>query len=238
MIEGKKSSNINETPLTLYELGGLQDCRYSQFSWRTRLALAHKGLAVSYRPVRVSDKRAIAFSGQDKVPILVDETGTAISDSWRIAEYLESRYRDQPSLFGGTTGYAFARFINNWVDRTVIPQAAPMLMGDVIECVDAQDAAHLRIQMEKIFGKSLEELRAGRDARIKEFPRALDPARGSLRTQQFLSGSTPAYPDYILFSLFQWARIVSRFDLKTGPELRSKRPARPAPRSSVAAVSE
>jgi glutathione S-transferase len=199
--------------LTLYELGGLRDCRYSQFSWRTRLALAHKGLGVSYRPVRVSDKQAIAFSAQDKVPILVDESGTAITDSWRIAEHLESRWPDHPSLFGGSAGHAFARFINNWVDRTLVPQAAPMLMGDVVECVDAEDAAHLRRQMEKIFGKSLEELRAEREARIKEFRRALDPARGSLRTQQFLSGSTPAYPDYILFSLFQWARIVSPFDL-------------------------
>ena len=43
-------------PLTLYELGGLEDRRYSQFSWRTRLALAHKGLAVTSHPVRVSDK--------------------------------------------------------------------------------------------------------------------------------------------------------------------------------------
>jgi hypothetical protein len=30
--------------LILYELGGLQDRRYSQFSWRTRQALAHEGL--------------------------------------------------------------------------------------------------------------------------------------------------------------------------------------------------
>ena len=151
--------------LTLYELGGLDDRRYSQFSWRTRFALAHKGLAVSYRAVRVSDKQAIAFSGQDKVPILVDESATAITDSWRIAEYLESRYQEQPSLFGGAAGHAFARFINNWVDRVLVPQAAAMLMADVIECVDGEDARHLRLQMEKIFGKTLEDLRAGRDTR-------------------------------------------------------------------------
>jgi hypothetical protein len=44
---------------TLFELHGLADRRYSQFSWRTRLALAHKGLDVDYRPVQVSDKAAI-----------------------------------------------------------------------------------------------------------------------------------------------------------------------------------
>ncbi len=99
-----------------------------------------------------------------------------------------------------------ARIVNNWVDRTLIPQAAPMLMADVTECGDAGDAAYLRAQMEKIFGRPLEELRASRDTRVKEFRRALDPARSSLRVQPFLSGSAPAYPDYILFSLFQWAR--------------------------------
>ena len=197
----------------LYELQGLQDRRYSQFSWRTRLALAHKSVAVAYRPVRVSDKGAIAFSGQDKVPILIDEAGTAIADSWRIAEHLESRYSEQPSLFGGQAGRAFARFINNWTDRMLVPTAASMLMADVTECVDPEDATHLRTQMEEAFGKPLEDLRSGRDVRVKEFRRALDPARSSLKIQQFLSGAAPAYPDYILFSLFQWARIVSTFDL-------------------------
>jgi glutathione S-transferase len=200
-------------PLTLYELGGIEDRRYSQFSWRTRLALAHKGLAVISHPVRVSDKAAIAFSGQDKVPILVDEGGAVISDSWRIAEHLEAKYQERSSLFGGSAGHAFARFVNHWVDRTLLPLAAPMLMADVIECVDAGDGAHLRLNMEKIFGKPLEELRAARDTRVKEFRRALDPARTSLRVLPFLSGSAQAYPDYILFSLFQWARIVSPFDL-------------------------
>jgi glutathione S-transferase len=198
---------------TLFELHGLADRRYSQFSWRTRLALAHKGLDVDYRPVRVSDKAAIAFSGQDKVPILVDEAGTVIADSWRIAEHLEDRYADRPSLFGGEVGHGFARFINHWVDRGLIPRAAPMLMADVTSCVDEADATHLRAPIEKAFGKTLEALRDGRDTGVKDFQRALDPARATLKAQPYLSGPAPAYPDYILFSLFQWARIVSDFDL-------------------------
>jgi glutathione S-transferase len=198
---------------TLFELHGLADRRYSQFSWRTRLALAHKGLNVDYRPVRVSDKAAIAFSGQDKVPILVEEAGTVIADSWRIAEHLEDRYADRPSLFGGPVGHGFARFINHWVDRTLVPKAAPMLMADVISCVDAADATHLRTQIERAFGKSLEAMRDERDAGVKDFRRSLDPARATLKAQPYLSGPAPAYPDYILFSLLQWARIVSEFDL-------------------------
>ena len=73
--------------------------------------------------------------------------------------------------------------------------------------------------MEKAFGKPLEDLRGGRHVHVKEFRRALDPARSSLKIQQFLSGAAPAYPDYILFSLFQWARIVSTFDLIAAGDL-------------------
>src|SRR5215831_14106578 len=112
--------------LTLYELGGLDNRRYSLFSWRTRLALAHKDLRAEYRPVRVSDKAAIAFSKQDKVPILRDGE-EVIQDSWRIAQHLESRYPDN-ALFGGETGAALTRFVNSWVDRGIVSRLVPLLM--------------------------------------------------------------------------------------------------------------
>jgi glutathione S-transferase len=194
--------------LILYELGGRNDRRYSQFSWRTRMALAHKGLAAEMRPVRVSDKQAIAFSNQDKVPILVDGDET-IHDSWKIAEHLERRYPDAPSLFGGEVGHALSRFVNAYVDRVLIPRLAPLLMIDVVHGVDDGDARHLRDQIKRVFGKTLEDLAAGREQGISAYRKLLDPVRATLRAQPFLSGNGPAYADYILFSQLQWARIVS-----------------------------
>ncbi len=88
-----------------------------------------------------------------------------------------------------------------------------MLMADVASCVDATDAAHLRAQIEKTFGKTLEAMRDARDAGVKDFQRSPDPARATSKAQPYLSRPAPAYPNYILFSLFQWARIVSDFDL-------------------------
>jgi glutathione S-transferase len=195
--------------LTVYELGGLQDRRYSLFSWRTRLALAHKGLDAEYRPVRVSDKPAIAFSKQDKVPILRDGE-EVIHDSWRIAQHLETRY-PETALFGGETGAALTRFVNSWVDRGIVPRLVPLLMIDVLGIVDEADGRHLRGVIEKAFGKPLEELSAARDKDIVAFRRLLDPVRATLRGQAFLCGAGPGYADYILFSPFQWARIVSAF---------------------------
>jgi glutathione S-transferase len=193
--------------LTLYELGGLDDRRYSLYSWRARYALAHKGLTPEYKPVRISDKAAIAFSKQEKVPILVDDD-QVVHDSFRIAQYLETRHGGA-SLFGGEIGQSLARFFNTWVDRTIVPRLAPLIAIDVTQIQDEGDARHLRGVMEKAFGKSLEELAANREKDVVGLRRLLDPARAQLRAQPFISGSKPAYADYILLSPLQWARIVS-----------------------------
>lgn len=197
--------------ITLYELGGIHGERYSQFSWRSRMALAHKGLAFETVAVRVSDKAAIAFSAQDKVPILKDGDHV-VCDSWKIAEYLDSAYPDRPSLFGGEIGQGLTRFVNTLADRQLIGKIVPPIMLDVLGIVDAEDAAHLR-KLEKFFKKSMEEMAQQREAEVTDFRRALDPLRVTLRAQPFLCGAAPAYADYILFSIFQWARIVSQTEL-------------------------
>ena len=59
--------------LHLYDLAGAQvERRFSPYCWRAKFALAHKGLAFDTIPWRFTDKDAIAFSGQGRVPVLVD----------------------------------------------------------------------------------------------------------------------------------------------------------------------
>ena len=75
----------------MYDLAGADpDLRFSPYCWRTRFALAHKGLPVETMPWRFTDRDAIAFSGQAKVPVIQDG-GKVVSDSWAIAEYLEEQ---------------------------------------------------------------------------------------------------------------------------------------------------
>ena len=72
--------------LEMWELRARDDARFSTFSWRTRIALHHKRLDFVIRPVAVSDKAAIAFSGQAKVPIVkIDDR--VVADSWKIAVF-------------------------------------------------------------------------------------------------------------------------------------------------------
>ena len=195
--------------LELWELGGRDDCRFSTFSWRTRLALHHKGLAFTVHPVSISDKAAIAFSGQDKVPIL-KHGDRAIFDSWAIALYLEQQFPDRPTLFDGATGETLTHVFNVWTDRELIPALIPYFMGDVLDCVNEADAAHLRGQIEKAVKKSLEELTAEREKALATFRRKLQPVRKALENKDFLGGATPTYADYVLFGLLQWSRVTSR----------------------------
>ena len=97
--------------VVLYELVGKDDHRFSPYAWRIRMALAHKGLEAELVPCKLTEKEKIAFSGQDRVPVLKDGE-TIVSDSWRIACCLEDRYPDRPSLFGCPVGRGVARLAN------------------------------------------------------------------------------------------------------------------------------
>lgn len=194
--------------IELYELGGLEDRRYSSFSWRTRLALAHKELAFSARPVLMTDKAAIAFSGGTTVPVIRDGE-TVVRDSWQIAEYLERVYPDRRSLFGGPTGHALCRFFNAWTDRVVMPAAFLALACDAIQVQDPADRAHFTASVEKFAGVAPEALRPKQAEHLARLGKALEPARATLKRQAFVGGDAPCYADYGLASVFQWARIVS-----------------------------
>lgn len=198
--------------ITLWELGGKGGRRYSLFSWRTRMALKHKGLAFESRPVAMSDKAAIAFSGGKTVPVIRDGE-TVLRDSWKIAEYLEDRYADKPTLFGGEIGRGVTQAFNTWVDRVVVPAMMPAIVADVHERVDAADETYFRQQFEGFLKCTLEEARARRPQALERVQKVLEPMQAAVKRQAFICGSAPAYADYILFSVLQWARVMSPQDI-------------------------
>jgi glutathione S-transferase len=204
--------------LKLFELVGADDTRpFSPFCWRTRMALAHKGLSAESVPWRFTEKDAIAPHKSEKVPVLIDGE-TSVADSWAIANYLEDRYPDRPSLFGGDGGRAMGRMINWWGDVTVVGGMFPLIVADIPGHLNPVDAAYFRKTREARFGKPLEEVVAGRDKSVEGFRRSLDPMRLTLKTQAFLGGGAPNYADYIVFGPFQWARVVSPFRLLAGDD--------------------
>jgi glutathione S-transferase len=194
--------------IELWELRGKDDRRYSLFSWRTRMALRHKELEFETTPVAMSDKAAIAFSGGKTVPIIKDGE-MVVRDSWRIAEYLEEKYPERPSLFGGAIGRGVTHTFNTWVDRAIVPAMLPVIVADVHERVDRVDEEYFRRQFEGFLKCTLEEAHERAPQAHERLKRVLEPLEAALKRQPYLCGAAPAYADYILFSVVQWARIMS-----------------------------
>jgi glutathione S-transferase len=197
--------------IQLWELKGRDGRRYSAYSWRTKMALRHKSLGWESHPVLMSDKGTIAFSGGKTVPIIKDGE-TVVRDSWKIAEYLEERYPEKP-LFGGAIGHGVTQTLNTWVDRVLVAMAMPVIVADLHERIDAGDEAYFRKQFEGYLKSTLEEARGRREEFAARLARQLEPMQAALKRQPFVCGTAPAYGDYILFSVFQWARIASPQDL-------------------------
>ncbi|HUI18099.1 MAG TPA: glutathione S-transferase family protein [Alphaproteobacteria bacterium] len=198
--------------IIVYELAGRDDRRFSPYCWRTRMALAHKGLPAEFRPWHFSEKEKIAFSGQGRVPVLVDGEKT-VADSWHIACYLEDRYPDRPALFGAAAARPLARFLNHFVDLVAHPGLLRLIIADVYVHLDPADQPYFRASREERFGAKLEDIQAGRDGRLAAWRASLEPIRAQLREQPFVAGQSPAYADHIVFGMFGWARAISPYVL-------------------------
>lgn len=200
--------------IVLYDLKGRDGLRFSPYGWRVRYALAHKGLEVEDVAVGFTEKERIAFSGQSLVPVIVDRDhgDKVVFDSWQIATYLDDAYPQRP-LFGCEAARGAARFIQNWAATTFFPGVIGLIMADLYDRVRDEDRAYFRQNREQRFGKTLEELQAGREQRLPAFRAALEPLRLLLKQQAFVCGAAPAYADYLLFGSFQWPANVSDFEL-------------------------
>jgi len=199
--------------MQLYDLAGVEpERRFSPYCWRIKLALMHKGLPFDTIPWRFTDKDAIAFSGQGRVPVLIDGD-QVVFDSWTIANYLEDRYADRPSLFRGDGGRAVTRFVNAWADVVLVGSILRLIVTDILTHLGEKDRAYFRETREKRLGATLEAVAGDRETNVVVFRKTLEPLRTILVAQPYLGDRAPAYADYAVFGCFQWARCMSPFPL-------------------------
>lgn len=199
--------------MKLYELVGKDKNRgFSPYVWRIRMALAHKGLEAELIPLIFTEISQLEDTDARTVPILEHE-GKFITDSWDIACYLEENFPDRPSLFGGKAAQALARTFDHMTLYNLIFPLFPALVNGVFEVIDEKDRDYFRSTREKKLGKSLEEAAEHQQEALVNFQKQLWPYDLALKSQPFFSGDQPAYTDYILYGIFQWARGVSPLKL-------------------------
>jgi glutathione S-transferase len=195
--------------IRLWDLAAAEDDRrFSPYCWRVKMALRHKGLEAEEIPWRFTDKDAIAFSGQERVPVITDG-GREVHDSWAIAQYLEQAYPDRPLLMGGDEARTLTYFLKHWVERNVHPPILKAVVIDLYNHLHDRDRAYFRASRAKRFGTTLEQHAADRNGALSALRGALEPLRPVAVESPFFSGRAPGFADYVLFGAFQWARAVS-----------------------------
>nr|WP_321456823.1 glutathione S-transferase family protein [uncultured Cohaesibacter sp.] len=195
--------------IKMYDLcGANRDLRFSPACWRTRMALAHKGLEVETIPTLFTEIGSIEGGGQKTVPV-INDAGAVIRDTFSIALHLEEKYPDRPCLFGSKEGAALTRFVHYWADSFFDGQISRICIFDIHQKLDANDQDYFRTSREARFGGRLEEIQDQSADRLVAFRQSLKPVRTMLYKQKFFGGEAPLYADYCLFGSLQWARMVS-----------------------------
>jgi len=205
--------------ITMYDLAGIEaDRRFSPFCWRTKMALAHKGLEVETVPWRFTEKDKLPAPNDGRVPVIIDGD-EVIHDSSTIADHLEERYADRPSLFPGAAARGLSKFVQNWTETVLQAGLFRLVLLDIHKHIGPKDQQYFRQSREARFGgATLEDMVKDRESRLPAFRASLDPLRRTVERQAFVCGDAPAYADYIVFGAFQWARAISDFELVTADD--------------------
>jgi glutathione S-transferase len=197
--------------ILLYDLCGADPAvRFSPHCWKVKMALAHKGLAYETVPTPFISVPKIGGGFSKTVPV-IDDGGRLIRESFDIALYLEETHPDRPTLFAGAGGKAHAKFVESWALTEVHPPLLKLIVLDIHSRLDPANQAYFRESREARLGGRLEEVQAGREARLDAFRATLAPMRLMLKRQPFIGGAGPLFADYILFGALQWARVASPF---------------------------
>ena len=193
--------------IQLFEvIGKDESIKFSPHCWKSRLALRHKQLPFESVPAHYMQKDKIAFSGQGFFPALKDGD-VGISDSWKIASYLEKTYPDQPSLFQGKE--LEAKAFNDWCNETLTPFIRPIVLLDIYNLIDEGDKPYFYESRLERLGMTIEEYCQDKDSAVAGLQQALEPVRPRLASSPWLGGKTMDYQDISLAGMLLWISTVS-----------------------------
>jgi glutathione S-transferase len=194
--------------IRLYDLVLADGAPLSPYVWRTKYALAHKGLAFEVQPVGFTDIKGLFGDPHRTVPI-IEDGGRVVSDSWAIADYLEAAYPDTPRLFATPAERSLTRLFDAWFLPAAAVCGFRLVALDIYRLLGAADRPYFRETREQRLGAPLESLEQGRGEREAAFSKALQPLRAVLADRPYLAGAAPGYADYIGWGLLRWVGAVA-----------------------------
>lgn len=140
-------------------------------------------------------------------------TGKVITDSAKIAEYLDATYPDKPLLF--PPGSRAAVVILEYVFMQTIVKLLPITLPESNNHLNAPSEAYFRSTREKSFGKKLEEFAPPgptRDAIWKEGKEGLERLAGFYdlngEDKRFFMADTFTFADAVVIAFLLWIKII------------------------------
>ena len=197
--------------ITLYELAGKNDLRFSPPCWNVKLCLLYKNIDFETVAVGFSEKNKILFSNQQLVPVLKHQDGH-ISDSWNIINWLDENY-ENPKLFVNEASKNFSHFLYLWTSRQILPILFKIIAHEIPNILEGDDLNHYIItREERIKGPITKFVPVISDS-IKKFRSLINPMRSLIKKNGFISGSNPRIEDFIFFGNFKWVYTCSSCNL-------------------------
>lgn len=197
--------------ITLYELAGKNDLRFSPPCWNVKLCLLYKNIDFETVAVGFSEKNKILFSNQQLVPVLKHQDGH-ITDSWNIINWLDENY-ENPKLFVNEASKNFSHFLYLWTSRQILPILFKIIAHEIPNILEGDDLNHYIItREERIKGPITKFVPVISDS-IKKFRSLINPMRSLIKKNGFISGSNPGIEDFIFFGNFKWVYTCSSCNL-------------------------
>ena len=197
--------------VTLYELAGKNDLRFSPPCWNVKLCLLYKNIDFETVAVGFSEKNKILFSNQQLVPVLKHQDGH-IYDSWNIINWLDENY-ENPKLFVNETSKNFSHFLYLWTSRQILPILFKIIAHEIPNILEGDDLDHYIVtREERIKGPITKFVPVISDS-IKKFRNLINPMRSLIKKNGFISGSNPGIEDFIFFGNFKWVYTCSSCNL-------------------------
>jgi glutathione S-transferase len=181
--------------ITFYDLALSTGATISPFVWATKYALKHKGFDLDVVPGGFTGILDRTGGKTERLPAIVDD-GEWVLDSWGIVEYLDAKYPDRPALIPHPSVGATLKALDHWFWNAAVGPWMFCFCADYRDLSLPQDHEYVTHSREKMLGRKLEEVQAGREERLPKISAALEPLRAALGQSQWLGGDAPNYADY------------------------------------------
>ncbi|KAJ4476511.1 hypothetical protein C8J55DRAFT_561927 [Lentinula edodes] len=205
---------------------------WSPNTWKTRYSLNFKGLAYRTEWIEYPDIEALCIkigaaptdvkvdgtSPEYTLPVIYDpSTNKAISDSFNIAQYLDTTYPDTPQLIPpGTRALqsGFTQYVNLRV-KSILGQFVRPVVFQRLPFGKSQE--YFRRTREALYNVKIEEWAPQGEDRAREWKRlrrALISLDGHYREAKeetggdFLCGVDPSFVDFALAGILQWSKHI------------------------------